>query len=415
MGKTYSRSQLMKRNSRSLVMYCVGNYSKASRTQIAQYTGLSRAHVCDVVDELIAEGELIETGSTINGRGRPTTCLEINPNGSCAGGVWLAEDSIEVGIAGAAGNILASDSLIYSGDPNKDIDAIVESLKNCAGQSGKSVDILRGIGVVVAGYVEPNLGLICTTTNDNGYNGIPIAKLLHEKVGIPVYADTDIRAAAVADQWHRAKNERVLYLSFCDGVGTAFVDKRELFGWAGPGVGDIIVDRNGPVCNQCGNRGCLDVLTSNHSFVHSLWPDIDPAQLSPRQLREKVKEGVELAIQGDSRAVAVVSYIAECMGFGISTAVSILDPQIVYVAGTLMDYLPDVLIYRVRREAMLWITPRFRAVEIKPLTQLREFEFQGAFSLVLLNRFRTLDKDINAKLFPYLSKDRMNHALLMSS
>ena len=63
MKRAYTRSQLMKRNSRSLVMLSVSKFVRASRGQIAEYTGLSRAHVCDVVEKLLAEGELIETGS----------------------------------------------------------------------------------------------------------------------------------------------------------------------------------------------------------------------------------------------------------------------------------------------------------------------------------------------------------------
>lgn len=375
-------------------MLCVRGLSRVSRRQIAEHTGLSRARVCEVVDGLIAEGELIETGSVSVGRGRPTALLEVNPNSVSAGGVWLAEDSIEVGVAGADGEILARQSLPYSGDPVKDIDAIADALKACGEESARSVESLSGLGVVVAGLMNRSLGVICYTTHDTGFEGVPIVKLLEEKTGIEVYADTDIRAAALTDHWNRSYGERALYLSFCDGVGAAFVSERELFGKAhgeAPGLGHITIDRNGPVC-ECGKQGCLQVYTSNNTFVRDVWPDVDAQQLSSRQRLEMVKKGVDLAAHGHYGAAASMSRIADYIGLGISIAVNMLDPQTVYVGGTLIDYASDAMMDTIRREAMQRITHVFRGVEIKPLMRLQEFELKGAVGLVLLSRFTSLSQ-----------------------
>jgi len=403
--KAWSRSQLMKRNSRSMIMLCVSRASRVSRGQIVKETGLSRAHVCGVVDELIAEGELIGTGSISAGRGRPTILLEVNRNSISVGGVWLAEDSIEVGIAGATGEILARQTLSYSGNPSDDIDAIAEAIKACAEQSGKSVETLRGIGVVVAGHVNPALGLICVTTHDNGFQGVPIAKLLHERVGIPVYADTDIRAAAVADQWNNAKSDRVLYVQFGDGVGAAFVVGGEVFGGAhgaAPLLGHATIGPNGEF---------LEPHTSNFAFVESLWPDVDPTELAPQQLQDMVRQAVDLVAQGDHDAVAAISQIAKYMGLGIAIGVNMLDPQKVYVTGTLIDYVPDMMVNIIRREAIPKLDDLFRGVDIQPLMGWQDFEFKGAFGLVQFNGFRTLNRDINAKLMiPAASEDAVGAA-----
>ena len=393
MKKAWSRSQLMKRNSRSLIMLCVSRASRVSRGQIVKETGLSRAHVCGVVDELIAEGELIETGSVSSGRGRPTMLLEVNRNSMSVGGVWLAEDFIEVGIAGATGEILARETLSYSGKPSDDIDAIAEAIKTCAAQSGKSMETLRGIGVVVAGLVNPALGLICVTTHpEHGFVGVPIAKLLHERVGIPVYADTDIRAAAVADQWLYARSERVLYVQFGDGVGAALVIGGEVFGGARAAAPLLGYAPIGP------NDEFLEPHTSNYAFVESLWPDVDARELAPRQLQDLLRRGVDLVARGDHDAVAAITKSAEYMGLGVALGISMLDPQIVYVAGTLIDSFPDMMVDIIRRVSIPKLDDLFRGVDIQPLLRWQDFEFKGAFGLVLFNGFRALNRDINAKL-----------------
>lgn len=400
MKYTDSRSSLMKRNSRSLVMYCVGKLVNASRAQIEEYTGLSHAHICGVVDELIAEKELIETDSISAGPGRPTTNLQINPNGTCAAAVWLAEDSIEVGIAGSTGNILVRDSLPYSGDPLADIDATVESIKNCAEQIRKPFKSIGGIGIIVAGLVDPNLGAIRSTMYENGFVGVPVAKLLHEKTDLPVFIDTDIRAAALADQWYKVEHDRVLYISFCDGIGAAYVNGRELFGCAhgeAPGVAHMVIDPDGPVC-ECGKHGCLQVYTSNKAFICGLWPDVDLHHLSAQDRRNMLEKGINLVAQGDKDATNVVSKIARYMGLGIANAINMLDPQVVYVVGSLIDHLPDVLMPMIHANAVPHITQTFSKVQIKPLPEVNEFELKGAFGLVLFNQFRAVSRDINSIL-----------------
>jgi (2Fe-2S) ferredoxin len=94
-----------------MVMQCVSKANQISRAHIMKLTGFSRTHVSEVVDKLIAEGELIETELINTGRGRPTALLEVNPDQFCAAGVWLAEDSIEVDVAGATGKSIIRDSL----------------------------------------------------------------------------------------------------------------------------------------------------------------------------------------------------------------------------------------------------------------------------------------------------------------
>jgi len=85
-----------------------------------------------------------------------------------------------------------------------------------------------------------------------------------------------------------------------------------------------------------------------------------------------------------------------------------LDPQKVYVAGTLIDFVPDMMVSVIRREAIPRLCPSFGGVDIQPLLSLQEFEFKGAFGLVLFNGFRTLNRDINAKLItPWSSEDRV--------
>lgn len=392
----------MRLNSRSLVLQCLSRSSAMSRSQIINATGLSRAHVCNVVDELLASGELLETGHIKAGRGRPARLLKINDDSCYVGGVWLAEDWIEVGVAGATGEALARRTLFYSGDPVDDIDAVAEGIRDCAEQAGRCSGKLRGVGVVVAGLVNPALGVICAATHrEHGFVGVPITRMLQERLQIPVYADTDIRAAAMSGQWNNSRCERVLYIQCGEGVGAALVVGGEVFGGthgAAPVLGRMPI----------GPSETLEPRVSNYAFVESLWPNVEARKLTAAELREMVRQGIDLATSGDLSALAAISRIAEYLGLGVTTAVSLLDPQKVFIAGTLVDSFPDLMIDIIRRETVARVDPLLTGVDIQPLVGWRDFELKGAFDLVLLSGFRSMNQEISEQLMnPWQSEYRM--------
>ncbi len=389
----------MKRSSRSSVMYCASRYPGVSRAQIIDETGLSRTHVYAVVDELLAAGELIETRRISAGRGRPTTLLEINRKGIRVGGVWLSGKSIEVGVAGSAGEVLAKRSLPYSGDYLGDLDSIAGALGVCAEQSGMSMQDMRGVGVVVAGLVHSDLGFIHRARHDSGFADVPVVKLLGERVGMPVFAETDIRAAAVADQWFNGKSERALYVTFGIGIGTAFVVGGEVFG-AGQGAAPVLARV------PLGPYGSLHIGTSDLTLLETLWPDADALHLPPQQFQDMLGQAMARVARRDHEAIAAVARIGEYMGLGISVGINMLGARKVYVGGTLIDSFPDMMMGMIRRHAIPHIDRLLLDVDIQPLPQVEEFQFKGAFGLVLFNGFRVLNKDINARLaIPCPSED----------
>ena len=74
--------ELVKRNSRALIELAVRKYAPISRIQLAKVTGLSNGSVGTMVDELLYEGIIEETGGVTGSRGRPRVLLDINANGA---------------------------------------------------------------------------------------------------------------------------------------------------------------------------------------------------------------------------------------------------------------------------------------------------------------------------------------------
>jgi hypothetical protein len=86
----------VKRHNRSLVLSRIAGAPGQSRAQVAHATGLTRATVSTLVDELIGSQLIIELTPAL-ARGRPASPLQLNPEGPAAigieiNGVWLLSD-----------------------------------------------------------------------------------------------------------------------------------------------------------------------------------------------------------------------------------------------------------------------------------------------------------------------------------
>lgn len=402
MGSSYSRSQVMKQNSRTLITAAIHRRGSMSRVQLTQATDISRTHVSDVVDELLAEGTLVETGSVSSKPGRPRVLLRINPDGPGAAGVWLSEDAIRIAVASADGEILAREIIGYETcDESLEtaITAIGDGIRRCAERAGRQLESLRGVGLIISGHVDPVVSMIIRTKTPAFFIRVPIAKLISDELGVPVHIATDIRASSVAHNWYREGEERALYIWFLDGIGAAYVTDHQLFGAAhgmAPSIAHMIMGPDGPLCH-CGRRACLEAYTSTFAFISYIWPDADTKNMTVHKRRELVRRGMDLINEGDTTAIGALETTTEYMGLGIANSINLFDPQVVYIGGVMMDHSPQMMMDIVRREAMKNINKSLQGVEIKVLPEIGEFGLRGAIGLVLLRPY-TVFQQINTRM-----------------
>ncbi len=391
------RSKVMKHNSRALITAAIRRQGPISRVQLEKVTGISRTHVSDVVDELIADGTLMEFGSVSNRPGRPRVLLCINPEGPAVAGVWLAADGIQIAVASPDGGILSRGEIDYAtctSSSEAAVAAIADGVRKCADKAGRRLERLQGVGIAVSGWVEPVLNVIRRTRLHPCFLDIPIARMINDLLGIPVYINSDIRAGALAHNWYRETEERALYIWFLDGIGAAYITEGQLFGTAhnmAPSVGHMIMCPDGPLC-YCGRRGCLETYTTTYAFIHSIWPKLDADSLTPPERRELVRKGMDMAAQGDMTAIRAQETTVNYMCLGIANTINLFDPQVVYVGGVVIDYAPEVMMDTIRREAMRNINRSYQGVEIRALREIDEFGLQGALGLVLLRPYRVLQE-----------------------
>src|SRR5580692_12271747 len=85
----------MRRADLALVLGAVARLGAASRPQLSESTGLTRAAVGSLVGELIDAGLVRERGVSLDGRvGRPSTALVVNDRGPCGLGLEIGVEHL---------------------------------------------------------------------------------------------------------------------------------------------------------------------------------------------------------------------------------------------------------------------------------------------------------------------------------
>lgn len=396
MASTNGRLKLMKQNSQAQITLAIRRHGPTSRVQLANATGLSLTCVCDIVDGLLSKAVLVEKGTVTGRRGRPMVLVDINPDGAPVAGVWLRPVDTEIAVASPTSEILARRTIQYAADeePESVLATVVQGIQRCADAAGKDVKALDGVGVSLAGYAD-----VDNLTNRVGWQHIPICCMLQQRLGIPVYADNDVRAAALVSQWFgdESPDGGAIYVSVGEGIGAAVVHGGEVLrgvhNTAGL-LGHITIDPNGPVCG-CGKRGCLETLASDLAFIHYIWPETKKGVLdiSAHERVDLVREGINMALRGDAGANWALVTVAKYLGIALGNVIGILDPRAVFICGTLIDFAPELVIDLVRRETLQHVWANARGVDIRPLMDHENFLLRGSIGLALWQPYRVLQQE----------------------
>ncbi|GAB3797019.1 ROK family protein [Humibacter antri] len=182
-------------------------------------------------------------------------------------------------------------------------------------------------GVASPGIIEEATGSIEYASNLRWRN-VPLARLLHERVGIPVAVGHDVAAAALAEQLlGGAVGVRdFVHVAIGTGVAAGIYDAGSAVLGATRSTGEIghiPVIPDGELCT-CGQRGCLEVYMSG-------------AGLARRYL---ARAGVPLNAEQivgklgfDTVADAVWADATRALSLGLATITLLLDPELVVLGG----------------------------------------------------------------------------------
>ncbi|RPF19879.1 ROK family transcriptional regulator [Myceligenerans xiligouense] len=343
-----------------------------SRAGVAATTGLTRATVSTLIDQLIGARLLRELPAVADGRaGRPAVPLV--PAGRSVLGLGL---EVNVDYLGAraidlTGAVVAErvvPGAFHDSDPAEVLGELGRIANDIARDTHDRGMRLAGARLALPGLVDARAGVLDVAPN-LGWSSVAPVPLLG-LAGLPVEIANEAKLAALAELGGpgpagagAAIPDSFLYVSGDVGIGAAIVVGRELFlgerGWNGE-VGHVVVDPAGPRCS-CGARGCLEQFAGKEALAGAagLAADAPLADLlallgAPRPTTADAG-GDPAASDADppttahtgldspaSRAAAdaAVRRAGQALGSALADFVNLVDVHTVVLGGIYTDLLP---------------------------------------------------------------------------
>ena len=208
--------------------------------------------------------------------------------------------------------------------------------------SNKLEKKIVGIGIGSPGTIDVNNGIV-NYANNLGWNNLPVADLMREKLPYPVRLTNDANAASLGEAKFGAGKlyDTVIMFTLGTGVGGGIILNGKLFeGNEGKGgeLGHTVVQVDGEQCS-CGRKGCLEAYASATALIR----ETKKAMLAnKRSLMWKISPEIELvggrvvfeaAAQGDKSAIAVLNNYIKYLGEGILNYCNIFRPNVVVLSG----------------------------------------------------------------------------------
>ena len=304
----------------------------ATRGELQRVTGLARSTLTYRVDALLAAGYLIEDGSVADSRrGRPSTWLRVNDQATTVCAADLGATHGRLAVSTAAGEVICETVIESSIDkgPSTVLDKVTTELNSLLKESGRPAESLRGVALGVPGPVDWHTGLIARSISMPGWDNYPVRDYLADHYSVPAVVDNDANLLGLGEQRRVFPDAHmVLFVKVGTGIGASMIIDGELLRGSDSAEGDIghaKIPGVEETCSSCGEHGCLAATASGRAMVR----DLRRLGHTPVTTRDVV----DLVRQGDPDAVRIVTAAGRALGDVLSTAVSLLNPDVLVIGG----------------------------------------------------------------------------------
>jgi predicted NBD/HSP70 family sugar kinase len=340
------------------VIESIYRHPAVSRAEIARRTGLSRATVSTVAEELgrahlIHEHDAPDDTQRPRGTGRPPTLLSLVPGAAFAIGIDVGHQHVRVTICDLAGEPVADKWSRAQVDdaPSETLDLAHDLVQQALRDAALAPERLLGVGMGLAAPVNKHTGQLAADGILPGWQGIVPAAEMQNRLGVSVQLANDADVGALGEKVFGAGRDvdDMTYIRLSAGVGAGLILSGRPYqgahGMAGE-IGHICVHPSGPIC-RCGNRGCLETVAS----------PVAVAGLLEQSTRRPISVAalLDLVASGDRGARRAVADAGEAVGTVVSGLVNVLNPDLVVVGGELAatgDVLLDPIRASIQRHSV---------------------------------------------------------------
>lgn len=351
MNEKGSNHLLLRQNNYHLIKKYIYQHSPISRVEVAKELGLTTPTITGAVSRLIGHGLLRETDAPGpqegKSTGRPRVMLEFVPDAYGICGVDVSPYWINLVLTDLQGTVLFRRRTGYVLDEySKTLDVLHREISDFWEESGVPAAHMLGIGICLPGLIDGSAGRVYTTFQ-RGWNQHDLSQELSQLLGVKVVVENNVRARMIhADLVRRSVTaDPFAYFFVSNGVACQMmIDGKVLYGQSAAAgeIGHTVVQRGGPLCPTCGNRGCLEALAGEWAVLQQCRQlmaegasEILPTLCSdPNTLNmEQVLHAQQL---GDSAVNLVMEDALDYLGIALANTINTISPRTVMLDGHML-------------------------------------------------------------------------------
>jgi glucokinase len=224
--------------------------------------------------------------------------------------------------------VIADAHPMPDGAPDVVVAQALDLVQGVIARGGWSAQQVVRVGVGFGGPVDAHAGVTRVSYRMPGWEQYPVADRFETALGAPTLLDNDANVTALGEaQCGVGSDQRnVFYLHLSSGVGGGMVIDKRLYGGATTTAGEIghaIVRRDGPRCS-CGGYGHLEAYVS----IGGLLRRAGELDLHTDDLQHVFND--------DAAGRQTIEEAVELLGRALANVVTLLDPDMIVVGGTVV-------------------------------------------------------------------------------
>lgn len=332
-----ANSQDVKFSNRYLVLKHIATQGGVSRVDLARLTGLSKMTAGKIVSELMQAGLVTETESVQAAAfGRRPIMLALSPHSPCICGILIKRELCQIILSDLGGHVIYQETYPYHtlSSSRHLLDILKELLEKCFASIQRRI---LAIGIACVGPLDSSRGVILKPPFFYGIENLPLADIVRERTGLPVFLVNDATAGAFSEKLFGLGVDlsNFAYLHIMNGIGAGFILKDTLYdgdsGQSGE-IGHTSINFNGPICT-CGNRGCLDLYANLENMRARIRELADFYPQSPLSVANDPEwnEILSAGVQHDPLAISVLEQFCSYIAYSLTNALNLLNISTVIV------------------------------------------------------------------------------------
>lgn len=341
-----------------------------SCAELSNLTNKSLPFTTKFLNELIAEGSVIETGFANSTGGRRAQMYSLKPDINYILAVAMDQYITKMNILDMHNNPVTEDykvELSLHNNPDA-LSQLRTHIVQFLSKSKISKDKFIGIGISMPGFVDVKKGLNHSFLDAGDTN---IVDYIREEINLPVLIDNDSSLIGLVEmRLGTARNHKnVMVINIGWGVGLGMILDGELFrghnGFAGEFSHIPVFKDNEKICS-CGKTGCLETETSLLVIIEKAILGLKKGRksvlnnLSFDHLEESCRAIMDAAYKGDTFAVELFSKAGYNLGLGIAILLTLLNPELIVLSG------------RGAEAGKLWLPPIQQAINEHCIPKIAE-------------------------------------------